>query len=74
MSGWRDRALCAQVGGDLWHPDKGRSAAPAKRICEKCPVRRDCLNYALETPVLDGVWGGKTPRERARMRLRGEAA
>ena len=42
----------------------------AKRICRECPVRKDCLLYALETPIDHGVWGGMTERERRRFRRR----
>lgn len=30
----------------------------AKRICGNCPVRLDCLQYALDTEERFGVWGG----------------
>jgi len=30
-----------------WFPDKGRIAAIALRICAACPVRAECLDYAL---------------------------
>ena len=57
---WRAHALCAQVDPELWFPEKGGSAAPAKRICFACPVRIECLSYALETGQDDGIWGGHT--------------
>ncbi len=69
MSGdWRDRALCAQVGGDYWFPEGTSPAHTAKQICASCPVRVKCLNYALENNETEGVWGGKSPRERQAMR------
>ncbi|MFD7013965.1 WhiB family transcriptional regulator [Streptomyces sp. NPDC059928] len=36
----------------------------AKELCGLCPVRRDCLNYALENVLKEGVWGGLTEAER----------
>ena len=33
-----------------------------------CPVRVECLNYALNTKQDDGVWGGTTENERARIK------
>lgn len=36
----------------------------AKELCSMCPVRHDCLNYALENRLKDGIWGGLTEAER----------
>lgn len=36
----------------------------AKAFCERCPVRRQCLEYAVENEEQFGMFGGKTPRER----------
>lgn len=35
----------------------------AKAICESCPLKNPCLDYALSTKVY-GVWGGTTYEER----------
>lgn len=62
---WQDFALCAQTGPELFFPEKGTPAAPAKAICRACPVREDCLRYALAGPVAEwGIWGGFTERAR----------
>jgi WhiB family transcriptional regulator, redox-sensing transcriptional regulator len=34
------------------------------RICGRCPVRQECLEHALDSPGLVGVWGGTTEVER----------
>lgn len=69
---WMAAALCAQTGEpDAWFPDAGRGdmAALAKRVCQACPVRAECLRYALALPANpDGVWGGLSMRERAELR------
>ena len=36
----------------------------AKAACERCPIRAECLEYALVANVPDGIWGGTTPHER----------
>lgn len=39
----------------------------AKKICNECPVRAQCLKYALDEQLFFGVFGGKTPKERRNM-------
>ena len=65
---WQDAALCAQVDGDEWFPEKGESVLQAKRICRDCPVRVECLRYALDHDELYGVWGGLSPEDRKAVR------
>ena len=42
----------------------------AKRVCQDCPIRIQCLEYALSEPEVHGVWGGYTERERHHLSLR----
>ena len=65
---WMDSALCAQVGGDAWYPEKGGAVLAPKRICRQCPVRAECLDYALDHNERFGVWGGLSEAERQRLR------
>lgn len=71
---WMDEARCAEIGTDLFFPepggDKGESA---KSICRRCPVRAQCLQYAMEWEdgsdrMSFGVYGGLTAKERRRLR------
>ena len=43
--------------------------AKAKAVCGSCQVRRQCLQFALATHQMYGVWGGTTEEER-RLRVR----
>jgi len=61
---WVDEALCAQTDPDAFFPDGGGSVKQAKKVCAKCPVVEDCLQWALSTNERFGVWGGKSERER----------
>jgi WhiB family redox-sensing transcriptional regulator len=66
---WRLRAACQSVDPDLFFPisASGRSleqVTAAKAICAACPVRRECLAFALITGQAHGVWGGLTQEER----------
>jgi WhiB family redox-sensing transcriptional regulator len=65
---WRLLGLCRQVDPDKWFPEKGASVKDAKRICQSCPVRLQCLEYALENDERFGVWGGLSERERRRLK------
>lgn len=64
---WTD-ALCRQVDGDTRFPENGEIAQPARAICQRCPLRRPCLQYAIDTNQHFGVWGGLTTSERHRVR------
>ena len=46
----------------------GRIESYAKGICMTCPVRLDCLNYALENDERYGIYGGASARDRERIR------
>ena len=65
---WMRHGLCAQTDPEVFFPDKGESARPPKSVCAVCPVRSECLEYALERNERFGVWGGLSERERRRVR------
>lgn len=64
---WMQQAVC--VGqGDLFFSDHMRTVVrKAKLICSTCPVRQQCLDYALKGDEL-GVWGGLTANERRKLK------
>jgi len=39
----------------------------AKAACSRCPVRLQCLDYAVSAHMT-GIWGGTTAEERSRIR------
>jgi len=67
---WMDEGLCAQTDPEEFFADKGGSTRLAKRVCRRCPVRRDCLRFAMEHSEKFGVWGGTSERERRHLRAR----
>ena len=69
---WVKRAACRGTGFGPYFPKGGASSTPAKAVCAQCPVRGECLAYALRYPQLQGVWGGTSDAERRA--LRGRAA
>lgn len=65
---WMADALCAQVSPDMFFPEKSKGVAKAAiRVCEACPVRDECLRYALENRFDDGIFGGLTPNGRRKL-------
>lgn len=65
---WMPYGACVgSTTPDLWYPETGQSAEPAKGICASCVVRAPCLRYALEHEE-HGTWGGLTANERKRSR------
>jgi WhiB family redox-sensing transcriptional regulator len=66
---WWRSAACRDVDPELFFPvaSQGPGAeetARAKEFCAGCGVRRECLQYALATRQMHGVWGGTSEDER----------
>jgi WhiB family redox-sensing transcriptional regulator len=74
MSGdWRERAACRNEDPELWFPTGTDGPAllqivEAKAVCVACPVVTQCLTYALQHGLDDGIWAGLTPEERRELR------
>ncbi len=64
---WQSRGLCRGLPPDIFFPDDRGSSDIAKRICAGCPVRAECLEYALAIREPFGVWGGASERDRRRI-------
>jgi WhiB family redox-sensing transcriptional regulator len=64
---WEDRALCRTVDAEIFFATGATQEYRAKVVCKTCPVRAECLAYALRYRVEHGVWGGLTDRERRRV-------
>ena len=66
---WVGQGLCLGSYSDIFFPYKGGSSMAARRVCARCPVWRECLDYATFVILAtDGVWGGTTQQERQRLR------
>jgi WhiB family redox-sensing transcriptional regulator len=66
---WWRAAACQEADPELFFPVAAAGPAVdeiarAKAVCAGCGVRRPCLQYALATHQLHGVWGGTTEDER----------
>lgn len=72
---WREYAACKDADTELFFPPRDKDtyrliAAEAKVYCygtgeiPECPVRKECLMYAINTDEVHGIWGGMSHRER----------
>ena len=68
---WRLRGLCVaqdtselQEVENVFYLGRGGKANRAKLLCDDCPVKKECLAYALHYGFDEGIWGGLTPDER----------
>lgn len=72
---WREWAICRGEDPDLFFPVGNDSSGPtliqvdsAKEVCRRCPVMKQCLDWAVRADPVEGVWGGTTESERRAMR------
>jgi WhiB family redox-sensing transcriptional regulator len=66
---WMAEAACKGEPVEIFIPSRGRSTVEAKAFCSRCPVRSECLAFALDQTELPlGIWGGTSDRERKRLR------
>ncbi|MFF7046988.1 WhiB family transcriptional regulator [Streptomyces griseorubiginosus] len=66
---WLRRAACVGEDPELFFPvgtlgPAVRDITAAKQVCARCPVRPECLEWALSTGQTSGVWGGTCEQER----------
>ena len=66
---WMKDAACAETPNVNFYPEEsGGAYYAAKKVCETCVVKTDCLEYALKYMEDYGIWGGLGVR--ARMKIR----
>lgn len=70
--GWQTRAACrGQSAAVFFAPThferkevRAARERQAKAVCATCPVRKQCLSYALRIREPHGIWGGLSEVER----------
>lgn len=68
---WVKQAACRGMDTNFFFPERGeicKTNNPIKAVCDRCPVRRECLEYALENEEPFGWWGGKSEIQLKNMR------
>lgn len=67
---------CTNYDPEWWFPEEkaGRTswsrtyeANTARNICKDCPIRKECLEYAVQFNGITGIWGGTDRHERSAM-------
>ena len=77
MADWRRTAACRDLAVDRFFPEPHDhdGVRAARAVCRSCPVREECLDYALDHGrSLLGIFGGTTEKERRPMRRERQVA
>ena len=64
---WQSQAVCAKQEHrdkiEFFFSEDPLEKARARALCAICPVRKNCIKWALETGQIWGIWGGKDEHE-----------
>jgi WhiB family redox-sensing transcriptional regulator len=64
---WMVFGACRDTDPAVFFPTTRDGVDEALAVCATCPVRSDCLDYAIEARERFGVWGGMTEKQRRRL-------
>jgi len=72
---WKKKAQCRGVDTAIFMPDDTDTLAGSRKrlaltYCNACPVRQECLDYAIENNITVGIYGGTTNLDRRRYKKR----
>jgi len=77
---WKLDAECRFMDPEMFVPSRDSKGAEAQKVaaaaqvvCRRCPVKAECLEYAMALPAAQcvGIWAGTSDRQRQRMRRGG---
>lgn len=64
---WHEDSECSKPTNRIYienfFANKPSQQSPALKLCEACPVRKECLKDALEEKQIWGIWGGLTGKK-----------
>lgn len=67
INDWCKESICRGETDKTFFTGQGQNPTKAReKLCNDCPVRQDCLDYAIIYGE-KGVWGGLTEKERKRL-------
>lgn len=72
VDSWHHRGACRGPQLAVFFPpaqferkaERAEREQRAKAICATCPVREECLEFALSSREPHGIWGGMNENER----------
>ena len=66
---WYASAACKGCDPELFFPRRGDdvSSRSAKRVCATCPVKIQCLDFAISNHEHFGIWGGVSDKGRRKL-------
>jgi len=64
---WMLQGSCRGANTREFFPSNGVGVEAAQKVCRACSVKDECLEYALQNHIEQGVWGGASERERRRI-------
>lgn len=67
---WSVFGLCTATDPEIFFRLGDGQANQAREICTRCPVRAQCLSYAVAADEPYGIWGGLDTDERRLLRRR----
>jgi WhiB family redox-sensing transcriptional regulator len=69
LNDWFSQGKCRDFDTDLFYPEPGEvyKSKKAISVCQGCPVRAECLTWAMTEHETFGVWGGLTYRSRTKL-------
>ena len=67
---------CQNTDPDVWFSDKdsmdvhssASTIRQAKAFCKMCPVKTQCLEYAIVNDEQHGIWGGLSTQDRKKLK------
>jgi len=66
---WQDRAQCRDSGVDFFPEQQvNTKSMVAIQLCNQCPVKQECFEFAMNNRIDYGIWGGKTAANRRSIR------
>lgn len=61
---WASHANCSGIATYLFTSQSASVIREAKAVCCGCVVRSECLSFARDNGMVEGIWGGLTAHER----------
>jgi len=61
---FQDKANCINADPEIFFSAKLNSRTQALALCNACEVKQECLEFAIKTESIDGIYGGLLGEQR----------